>query len=319
MAQQQHPNKQKYNQQYLNWFDNMKSVNSRYGVGWIDHVDGPKIADGIFKLIPEFEKGKISFDCYPEAFGSNHFITHATQALNGKARELSIITIALSTSLSKNYVTEKDKSLVTRRYQELVNEQNILNFISSSLNSFGVTKDKNVIYNMLNIVYINGQQKKCNEQQYLLEMMRTSNLINTSSFISSINEEIDKARTANRLVVQFTRPKFNMHDFVKELKKDITIIPYIMKKCIDEIYLINYMQAGLVHSTDPLSQTYYNEVQRKRNVYEIINSDFSAVKDMLDNAYLSFQYTKVYTFPISVEYTLVNMQNKLVDSYRNTI
>lgn len=311
---QNHPNKQKFNQQYMNWFDNMKSNNSRYGEGWIERIDGVKIADGIFKLIPEFEKGKICFDHYPEAFSSNHFITNATPALDQRARELSISTISLTTALANNQVDARHIRLVNNRLNELQSEQNILNTVSSGLKSFSATQDRAAIDQMLKSVFILNKKKKLAEDQAMIAEMES-----VPQMWDDLQKRFIKRKDASRLVSQFTRPKFSVQDFVKGLKKDITIIPYIQENCSEEVSIINYIQTGIFQATDPLSRTYFNYLNQKKTAYEMILREFNSIQALLDQAYSAYQFTGTYQFPVSIEYNLAALQSKLIQGYRNML
>lgn len=308
------PNKQKYTPQYLNWFDQRKSEYSRFGSGWMDRVEGQKIADGIFRLIPDIEKGKIGFDMYKEAFDSANFTTNAVPALDGKAREISIILSAIDLAFKSNSIALNDMTMINHRRSLLELELTEYNVISNALKAYAMNHLRVDIERMFDEVLVIGKRRR------LLEDTEKLNRYNSSGMPWSQYEDVSKKRAdASRTVSRFTRTNFNVSDFVKELKKDITIIPYIVEDCNDNIKFIGYVQSGILSALDEISKTYYNMLNRKKTAYEMILNEFNTAQSLLNTAHISYTMTGVYVFPATIEYNLLALQSKLVNSYKNIL
>lgn len=311
-----------YCQQYMNWFDQRKSENSRYGSGWMDRVEGPKIADGIFRLITDFEKEKITFDVYKEAFDSNNFITNATPALDGKARELSIIIQALNIMIQnaftdQNSIKVEDRSMVMHRknlYELEISEYNI---ISNALKAYSLSKNRAEIDSMMENVAFIARKRRNIEDTYIINNFESSGL-KWGDYESSLKRRSDARRTMS----QMTRPKFVMRDFVNGLKKDCTIIPYIIQECEENIRFVTYIQSGIMLvSIDDLSKAYFNKLIKEKTACEMIKTEFEAVNQAIQNAIGIYYATGGvnFVFPTTIEYSLTNLQTKLVTTYRGIL
>lgn len=316
MGVQQHQGpKQKFNQQYMNWFDQRRSENSRYGSGWIDHVDGVRIADGIFRLIQDFEKGKISYDMYKDAFDSQHFITNACPVLDGRAREISIILNAINGALNTNSIQEADKMMVLNKKSLFELELNQYNTVSNALKAYGITKNRKEIDNMLGEMVVVNKSRRLIEDSDMINRYRSSGL--TWNEFESSNKKTNEAK---RIISQISRPKFSVSDFVNGLKKDMMILHYMAANCNENIKFIDYIQIGIIKvAVDELSKTYYNQLNRKKTAYEMVLKEVNTAIAALNVAYNTYCVTGIYTFPVAIEYNFLALQSKLVNSYKGIL
>lgn len=311
-----------YTSQYMNWFDQRKSENSRYGVGWMDRVEGPKIADGIFKLICDFEKGKINIDTYKEAFDSSNFTTNATPALDGRARELSIIVQALNGMINNaftnpNSIKLEDRDMVIFRKTLYELEINEYNTVSNYLKAYAISKNRTELESMMDMVGFIAKKRRNIEDTFVINKFESSGL-KWGEYETSLRRRGD----AKRIISQMTRPKFVMRDFVNSLKKDCTIIPFILQECEENIRFVTYIQSGIMLvSIDDLSKAYFNKLIKEKTAYEMIKAEFEAVNSALQAAFNMYYATGGvnFIFPTTIEYSLSALQTKLVTTYRGIL
>lgn len=312
------PNKKFIPQKYNNWFDEQKGKNSRYGQAWMDHVLPVVIQDGfINRLIPDFERGRITFDMYPEAFSSSNFIVNVIPGLDTKAQECKAYYDALmkvdpkkifglQVIAEKNYIREK---IIDNYFG--VQEYTIL---SQRLSAYGDSHNRSYIDQMM--IDCCRIKKARDIEKSKLELEEFSAGVISDDYYERVKRF---RRDAKRIIASIARPKkFVVREFVDGLKKDTTILGYILEECENATRYVSLVQEGLMESENVFDKLLFNKLQEKYLGTQRVYATFMDVKGIIDNAVFVYQNTGVFVFPEIIMTNLINLQKTMFDSYKET-